>query len=103
MPGKERQPSSNTLVLFPALMTWGLTSTISSPFPFSPASLNTISRTLTPTCGAASPTPSSLQAPHSWRLEVEEVCGVQQAAATAGIGRGPRTTHPCPAAPLTGT
>ncbi len=57
--GKERQPSSPSTRWRPMLMTRGFTSVISSS-PRRPVGLNTMSRTFTPTCGAARPTPSSL-------------------------------------------
>mmetsp|Transcript_38231 Transcript_38231/g.97728 ORF Transcript_38231/g.97728 Transcript_38231/m.97728 type:complete len:219 (-) Transcript_38231:220-876(-) len=56
---KERQPSSPRSVALPVEMTRGLHRMYSFPCPRMPSGLNTISCTLTPTCGAASPTPSS--------------------------------------------
>lgn len=58
--GKDRHPSLKTSVLFPMEIIRGLHRMYSCPEALSPSGLNTISWTLTPTCGAARPTPSSL-------------------------------------------
>lgn len=61
MPGKERQPSVNHASRDDRRTIRGLIKTYSLPFSFeSPVGLYTISRTFTPTCGAASPIPSVL-------------------------------------------
>ena len=57
---KDRHPSSIISVPLPLLMILGLTKMYSLPFPRSPSGLYTMRRTFTPTCGAASPTPTSL-------------------------------------------
>lgn len=60
MPGNDKHPSSNGRRGPPDEMTRGLTSTTSSSgLAASPSGLNTMRRRLTPTWGAARPTPSS--------------------------------------------
>ncbi len=74
----ERHPSSIVSVPLPLLISLGLTKIHSRPFPFSPSGLYTINRMLTPTCGAAKPTPSSLHAmsakqlAYKWLLLTEQ-------------------------------
>jgi hypothetical protein len=69
------------------LYTSGLTRTISCPSPFTPASLNTMSCTFTPTCGAERPMPSVLW--HETETVNQYLVRVNPSVQRSGLKQGP--------------